>query len=255
MQGPATHPRFDAERLVVEYHETRNVALREKIVEAYLYVASIVARRFSGRGVDMDDLYQVASLALFKAIDRFDPSRGIRFVSFATPAMVGEVKNYFRDRSRIIRLPRTASDTIREFERSREKLIGEKHREPKLDEIAEDMGVSLERAIEALEMHAATSPISMDALPLDGDSAAPLTTFLGTDEAGYREFELSDLLARASRALNERQSEVIRLRFHENLSQREAADRLGISQMSVSRIERKSLDLLREALITEEEKK
>ena len=102
--------RLNSEALLKQYAHTRDPALREQIVEANLYIAQIVARRFSGRGVDYDDLYQVASLALFKAVDRYEPDKGVKFVSFVTPTMAGEVKNYFRDRSRTIRLPRKGAE-------------------------------------------------------------------------------------------------------------------------------------------------
>ena len=104
MRNAAQRPSIDAEGLLREYATTGNTAIRDRVVEAYLYIASIIARRFSGRGVDYDDLYQVASLSLLKSIERFDPDRGVKFASFVTPTMVGEVKNYFRDRSRLIRL-------------------------------------------------------------------------------------------------------------------------------------------------------
>lgn len=97
MRNTAQRPPVDAEGLLKEYALTRNTAIRDKVVEAHLYIASIIARRFSGRGVEYDDLYQVASLSLLKSIERFDPERGIKFSSFVTPTMVGEVKNYFRD--------------------------------------------------------------------------------------------------------------------------------------------------------------
>ena len=102
----AQQMRPNSEALLEQYAHSRDPALREQIVEANLYIAQLVARRFSGRGVDYDDLYQVAALALFKAVDRYEPGKGVKFVSFVTPTMAGEVKNYFRDRSRTIRLPR-----------------------------------------------------------------------------------------------------------------------------------------------------
>ena len=113
MRNAAQRPSLDAEGLLREYAMTGNTAIRDRVVEAYLYIASIIARRFSGRGVDYDDLYQVASLSLLKSIERFDPDRGVKFTSFVTPTMVGEVKNYFRDRSRLIRLPRRGGELVR----------------------------------------------------------------------------------------------------------------------------------------------
>ena len=130
MRNAAQRPSIDAEGLLREYATTGNTAIRDRVVEAYLYIASIIARRFSGRGVDYDDLYQVASLSLLKSIERFDPDRGVKFASFVTPTMVGEVKNYFRDRSRLIRLPRRGSELVRTVEAARDDLQVELQRQP-----------------------------------------------------------------------------------------------------------------------------
>ena len=123
MRRDAQRPTVDAERLLSEYRKNPDPAIIDRVVEAHLYIAAIIARRFSGRGVDYDDLYQVASLALYKSIERYDPERGVKFASFVTPTMVGEVKNYFRDRSRAIRLPRRGAKLMQDIERAREELV------------------------------------------------------------------------------------------------------------------------------------
>ena len=254
MRNPAQHPPFDAERLLREYARTGNPAIRDKVVEAHLYIASIIAKRFSGRGVEYDDLYQVASLSLFKAIERYDPERGVKFSSFATPTMVGEVKNYFRDRSRLIRLPRRGGELIRSVERAREALTAELGRQPNADELAERAGAEIDDVLEALEMRGAASPISLDALPMEDEENAPLSAFLGMEDQGYERFERGDMLKRAMDSLDERQREIIRMRFFENRGQREVAQAIGVSQMSISRAERQALSKLRDALSESEEK-
>ena len=216
--------RPNSEALLEQYAHTRDPALREQIVEANLYIAQIVARRFSGRGVDYDDLYQVASLALFKAVDRYEPDKGVKFVSFVTPTMAGEVKNYFRDRSRTIRLPRKGA------------------------ELAQAMNLSEDAVVEALEMGNAMSVSSLDAQIAEDEENAPLSRFLGFEDPEFSRFERSDMLQRAMSALNERQQTVIRARFFENRSQRDLAAELGVSQMTVSRIERQALEKLREQI-------
>lgn len=248
MRNVAKRPPFDAEALLREYEKTRNPALRDRIVEAYLYIAAIIARRFSGRGVDYDDLYQVASLALFKALERYDPDRGVKFVSFVTPTMVGEVKNYFRDRSRLIRLPRRGGELLKNLETAREELSFALGRQPTADELADRLGVGVEDILEALEMRGAVAPVSLDTLPSEDDESAPLSAYLGVEEGGYGEFERSDELERAMEQLDQRQKEIIRLRFFENRGQREVAEKIGISQMTVSRAERKALEILRQLL-------
>ena len=240
--------RPNSEALLEQYAHTRDPALREQIVEANLYIAQIVARRFSGRGVDYDDLYQVASLALFKAVDRYEPDKGVKFVSFVTPTMAGEVKNYFRDRSRAIRLPRKGVELAQALKLTRSSLEQELGRSPKLDELAQAMNLSEDEVVEALELSNAMSVSSLDAQIAEDEENAPLSRFLGFDDPGFASFEQSDMLQRAMCALDERQQTVIRARFFENRSQRDLAAELGVSQMTVSRIERQALEKLREQI-------
>ena len=164
------------ESLLEAYAQSPTPELREQLVEAHLYIAEIIARKFSGRGVDYDDLYQVAALALFKAIDRFDLSRGIKFVSFVTPSMVGEVKNYFRDKSRAIRLPRRGAMLARNIERAKDELIQKLNRMPRADELAAALNVSEADILEAMETGAA-SVVSLDAVPEGDEDAAPMDAF------------------------------------------------------------------------------
>lgn len=240
--------RPNSEALLEQYAHTRDPALREQIVEANLYIAQIVARRFSGRGVDYDDLYQVASLALFKAVDRYEPDKGVKFVSFVTPTMAGEVKNYFRDRSRAIRLPRKGVELAQALKLTRSSLEQELGRSPKLDELTQAMNLSEDEVVEALELSNAMSVSSLDAQIAEDEENAPLSRFLGFDDPGFASFEQSDMLQRAMCALDERQQTVIRARFFENRSQRDLAAELGVSQMTVSRIERQALEKLREQI-------
>jgi RNA polymerase sigma-B factor len=238
--------------LLVQYALSRAPDIRDRIVEAYLYIAEIVARKFSGRGVDYDDLYQVAALALVKGIERFDADKGIKFASFITPTMVGEVKNYFRDRSRIIRLPRRSAQLARELRENRAILEQELGRSPTVDELAERMGISEDDVLEALEMSNAMTPASLDAQVADEDSETSLSTFLGFNDPGYSDFERNDMLDRALSTLDARQRAVIIARFYEGLSQRDVAAQLNISQMTVSRIERQALEKLRERMTEQE---
>ena len=238
--------------LLAQYALTRAPDLRDRIVEAYLYIAEIVARKLSGRGVDYDDLYQVAALALVKGIERFDADKGIKFASFITPTMVGEVKNYFRDRSRIIRLPRRSAQLARELRETRAILEQELGRSPTVDELAERMNISEDDVLEALEMSNAMTPASLDAQVADEDSETSLSTFLGFNDPGYSDFERNDMLDRALSTLDNRQRAVIIARFYEGLSQRDVAAQLNISQMTVSRIERQALEKLRERMTEQE---
>lgn len=230
--------------LLSRYRNKGDTAARDRVVEAHLYLAQIIARKFSGRGVEYDDLVQVASLALLKAAERFDPERGVQFSTFATPAMVGEVKNYFRDKSGIIRPPRRAGELAKIVGRATERLTQELHRAPRVDEIALKADLTEDEVLEGLEA-AAFQPVSLDAQISGEDGEMALERVLGAEEAGYGETELRDAVGRALRELPERQREVLKLRFFQGLSQREAAERLGISQMTVSREERAALEAIK----------
>ena len=241
----------EIERLLALWNQTRQPEVRDRLVEAHLYIAEIIARKFSGRGVDYDDLYQVASLALFKAIGRYDPARGIQLSSFVTPGMVGEVKNYFRDKSRTIRPPRRSTELIRLVDQAREQLTQQLQRSPRVDEIAEHANLTEDEVLEGLEA-ASMQPVSLDQQSMEDEENLTLTHAIGAEEKGFSEFENADLLQRGMLSLNDKQREVIRLRFFENLSQREVAERTGVSQMSVSRTERSALEQLRRAVLSDE---
>ena len=238
----------ETDRLLELYGNTRDPAHRDRIVEGHLYIAEIIARKFSGRGVEYDDLFQVAALALTRAVERFDPERGVRFASFATPAMVGEVKNYFRDKSRLIRTSRRGGELARTVASAREALTHDLGRAPRVDEIANHAGLTEDDVLEALEA-SAMKPVSLDAAPPEGERG--IAESLGAEDRGFGDFENADALRRSMGALTEKQRRVIELRFFENLSQREAARRMGISQMSISRTERGALEQLRREMETE----
>lgn len=243
-------PGDEIKRLLRLWNETHLPEYRDRLVEAHLYIAEIIARKFSGRGVDYDDLYQVASLALFKAIGRYDPERGIQLSSFVTPGMVGEVKNYFRDKSRTIRPPRRSTELIRLVESARQELTQQLSRSPRVDEIAGHANLTEDEVLEGLEA-ASMQPVSLDQQTVDEDEDLTLRQAIGTEEKGYSEFENADLLRRSMDQLTPKQQEVIQLRFFENLSQREVAQRTGVSQMSVSRTERSALERLRQLVTSD----
>ena len=243
-------PGDEIKRLLQLWNETHLPEYRDRLVEAHLYIAEIIARKFSGRGVDYDYLYQVASLALFKAIGRYDPERGIQLSSFVTPGMVGEVKNYFRDKSRTIRPPRRSTELIRLVESARQELTQQLSRSPRVDEIAVHANLTEDEVLEGLEA-ASMQPVSLDQQTVDEDEDLTLRQAIGTEEKGYSEFENADLLRRSMDQLTPKQQEVIRLRFFENLSQREVAQRTGVSQMSVSRTERSALERLRQLVTSD----
>lgn len=226
--------------LVARYIHSRDPDLRDEVVRTYLPAAKSVARKFAGRGVDEDDLFQVASLAMVKALDRFDPEKGVKFVSYVIPSMVGEVRNYFRDSARLIRLPRRGVQLAAQVNRARGELEQALGRSPRADEIADRLNVRLEDVLEALEIYNHRT-ISLDS----EDEETPIENFVGAEDAALEAFETSEQLAGAMSALSERERSVIRMRFFENLSQRQIAEKLNLSQMTVSRVERQALDALK----------
>lgn len=240
------------ERLLERYWQTRSIEDRNKAVEAHLRYAAMIARRFSGKGVEYDELYQVASLSLIKAMERFDPSKDVKFTTFAMPTMAGEVKNYFRDRVRVIRMPRNSQALIQAIEKARSALEQELMRSPTPEEIAQKAELPLEAVVEAMALSNTRSVASLDAeLAADDENSASLSAVLGTEEAGFAAFELKDEIRRALASLNEQEQRCVHLRFFENKNQRETAQILGVSQMTVSRLERKIMERLRSVLIQE----
>lgn len=230
--------------LFIRYRETKDVALRNKIAEKYLYIADILAKKFVGRGVEFDDLKQVASLALLRGIDRFDPSLGMKFTTFITPTVTGEIKNYFRDKLRMIKLPRRLSEIsakVKNYASDYESQHGEK---PAVKEIAQALSLTEEEVVQALEVGGISS---LDAVT--GDEAdAPLYAVIPDQDDSYEKMEMRDALAASMKDFTDTERAIISFRYQDGLSQSETAARLGVSQMFVSRMERKLLARLKDRL-------
>lgn len=233
--------------LFKRYKETGDVAIRNEIAEKYLYIADILAKKFVGRGVEYDDLKQVASYALLRGIDRFDPDLGMQFTTFITPTITGEIKNYFRDKSRMVKLPRRLGElnvAAKKFSVEYETKYGEK---PKLSAIAAHLSATEEEVVKALEIGGTLSLDGMAGSDDDGENKS-LYGLLATGEERYEEFETREALAAAMRDFSDTAKLLITYRYADGLSQSETAKRLGVSQMFVSRMERKLLEQLRERL-------
>lgn len=232
--------------LFIQYKQTGDVKLRDKIAEKYLYVADIVAKKFVGRGVEYDDLRQVAALALIKGIDRFDPERGLQFSTFITPTIAGEIKNYFRDEARLIRLPRKLGELhgkVKKFSADYETQRGVK---PTVQEIATALSCQEEDVVEALEVNPVTS---LDGVIKGEDGEAGTLYSLIADKTDYYEaLEDREALKAEMQDFSPVERDLIRYRYYENLSQSATAMRLGVSQMYVSRLEGKLLKKLKERL-------
>jgi RNA polymerase sigma-B factor len=234
-------------RLLVRYHREGDAAAREALVERFLPLARQLARRYQRGGEQLDDLVQVASLGLLKAIDRFDPARETAFSSFAVPTILGEIKRHFRDKGWAVRVPRDLQELSVKVDRVADEMARELGRAPTPAEIAERTGSSLEQVLEAREASGAYRAVSLDRPRTDdeddGDSYADA---VGADDPGYRVAEAAATVDRLMRVLTDREREVLRLRFEEDLTQSEIGTRVGVSQMHVSRLIRQSIARLRD---------
>jgi RNA polymerase sigma-B factor len=232
--------------IFLEFARTRDPKLRDELVGAHLGLAEYLARRFANRGEPLDDLVQVASLGLLKAIDRFDPDREVEFSTYATHTIVGELKRHFRDKGWAIRAPRRMQELYLRLGKVVATLGQELGRSPTIAELATEVQVSEEEVLEALEAGQAYRFASLDA-PVGGEEGDTLGTRIGSDDVELEDAErratLSPLLSR----LPQREQAIVHLRFFEGLTQSEIATRLGISQMHVSRLLARSVAQLRSA--------
>ena len=249
---------MDAERkqqlreMFFAFAESRDEKLRAQLIEAHIGLAEYLARRFANRGEPLDDLVQVASMGLVKAVDRFEPERGLEFSTYATHTVVGELKRHFRDKGWAVRVPRRMQELHLRLSGLVSTLNQDLGRSPTVAEIAQAAGVSEEEVLEALEAGQAYRFASLDA-PAPGEDGGSMGSTLGEEDASMRDVEhrvaLSPLIAK----LPERQQRILHLRFFEGLTQSEIAQRLGISQMHVSRLLARSLAQLRAAATPDED--
>ncbi len=230
--------------LFAKYRETGDIKLRNEIVERYFYVAEILAKKFVGRGVEYDDLLQIASLALIKGVERFDETKGVRFTTYITPTIAGEIKNYFRDRSRLVHLPRKVMELKGAARRAAEEIAAETGKPASMGDIASRLGVGEEEVIRAME---AGGVVSLDRPAGDCESGS-FYDLLPAPSDDYERLEQRDEVAAALSTLSGDERKMVSLRFGEELSQSETARRMGVSQMYISRMERKVLQKLKENL-------
>ena len=216
-----------------------NAADREHAVHRYLPLARSLAHRYRHAGEPVEDLEQVASIGLLKAIDRFDPERGTAFSSFAVPTILGELRRHFRDRTWALRAPRELQELIRRIEEARDVLTSSLGRQPTIAELSERLDASAERILQALELDAAHHLVPLEGADTD---AAP-----GGIDEGYARAEDRAVLAPLLGTLSARDAEIVLLRFRDDLTQDTIARRVGVSQMQVSRVLARSLAQLRDA--------
>src|ERR687898_2514459 len=239
--------------LLRRYHEEGDLAAREQLIEQYLSLVRSLARRYAYRGEQLDDLIQIGCIGLIKAIDRFDIDRGVELTTYATPNIIGEIKRHFRDKGWAVRVPRGLQELNVQLSKIVEEQTVQLGRSPTIPELAKAAGVEEELVLEALESGRAYTSLSLSAGGSDEDGELDPLESLGTEEHQYSVSEDRAVLAPGFRALDERERRILHLRFFDGLTQSQIAQQVGISQMHVSRLIRRSLEKIRDEIGAEED--
>jgi RNA polymerase sigma-B factor len=230
--------------LLLAYHRDGDEESRDRALVELMPLVRALASRYAGRGEPLEDLVQVGSIGLIKAVDRFDVDRGVEFTSYAVPTIVGEIRRHFRDKAWAIHVPRRLKELSLLLSRLLDELTNELGRSPTVAELAEKAGVDEEEVVDALDSAQAYSTRSLDApFELDGDDG--LVDRLGADEHGYENVESGALVSVGLAALDTRERRIVELRFFEEMTQSQIAAEIGISQMHVSRLLRTALGKMR----------
>ena len=234
----------NVEALLVAYHRDGDQDARERALVELMPLVRALATRYAGRGEPLEDLVQVGSIGLIKAVDRFDVDRGVDFASYAVPTIVGEIRRHFRDKAWAMHVPRRLKELSLRLSRTLDQLTVELGRSPTIAELAGAAGVEEEEAIDALDSMNAYATRSLHA-PFEEGSDDSLAEKLGADDQGYTEVEDGALVSAGLDALDERERQIVELRFFHELTQSQIASQVGISQMHVSRLLRRALVTMR----------
>jgi RNA polymerase sigma-B factor len=245
---------IDDRTLLRRYHEAGDLAARDQLIERYMSLVRSLARRYAYRGEQLDDLVQIGAIGLIKAIDRFDVDRGVELTTYATPNIIGEIKRHFRDKGWSVRVPRGLQELNVQLSKLIEKLTVELGRSPTIPELAKASGAEEETVVEALESGRAYSSVSLSSGGGQDEEGEldPLES-LGAEEPQYEISEDRAMLAPGFRVLDDRERMILHLRFFKGLTQSQIAQQVGISQMHVSRLIRRSLEKIRDEIASEED--
>src|SRR6266850_3820434 len=239
--------------LLRRYHDHGDLQAREQLIEQYMSLVRSLARRYSYRGEQLEDLVQIGAIGLIKAIDRFDLERGVELTTYATPNIIGEIKRHFRDKGWSVRVPRGLQELNVQLSRLIEQLTVQLGRSPTIAELAKASGSPEEEVLEALESGRAYSSLSLSTGGGDGEDDLDPLESIGTEEHQYEVSEDRAVLAPGFRVLDERERKILQLRFFDGLTQSQIAQQVGISQMHVSRLIRRSLEKIREEIAADVE--
>ena len=239
--------REEDRELLRRYHKEGDTGAREELVQRHLPLVRSLARRYAGRGEPLDDIEQVGAIGLIKAIDRFELDREVSLATYATPNVVGEIKRHFRDKGWAIRVPRALQELNAKMSATIDRLTSKLGRSPSIAEIAESLDATPEEVLEAIEVGSAYTTLSLSGGPGGDDEADPLEA-IGEEDEEFERSEDRAALAPALAHLPQRERDILRMRFEEGLPQTQIAQRVGLSQMHVSRLIRKSLSVMRDEL-------
>jgi len=235
---------FTDKELFDAYRRTRDIKIRNEIISRYMYLADIITKKFANRGVETDDIYQVACVALINAVERFDPDADVKFVSFATPTIVGEIKRYFRDKASVIRIPRRIYEVYQKVNQAREYLMQKLKRAPRVDEIAGYLNMKEETVLEIIESWNVYNIQSFDQTVFEEDDLE-LHETVGQDDESFERINNRDFLEKAMENFNPAERLFIKMRFFENRTQKDIAKHFNVSQMYISRLEKRTLEKFR----------
>ena len=233
-------PVYDEYEIFSEYRRTKDIKLRDKIVESYMYIAEILSRKFINRGIEYDDIYQVASMGILYAVERFDPDREVKFATYASPTVMGEIRNYFRDKGSFIKIPRRLYEMFYKAEKIRRGC----HSEISSGEIARILNISEGdmKQIERLGDSAFIKSLEYEAY---ADGEISLSNVVGVEDSNYLMIEDKDFVSSCMERLTDKEREFVELRYYEEKSQKEISEIMNTSQMQISRMEKKVLKKFR----------
>ncbi len=235
------YAQYNTKELFRIYSENRKLEIRNELVNRHLYISEILAKKYINRGIDYEDIFQVAALGLIYAIERFDVNRGFEFSSFATPTIIGEIKKHFRDKGWAVRVPRRIQELSKKINVAKVKLQQDLQRVPKIEDIASYLTCTEEQIIEAMEASQVYTPKSLDIIydSSGDDKDIQLLDIIGEDDKQFDFVDNKEFIDKCIEKLNPTEEKIIRDRFFKNKTQITVAGELGVSQMTISRMEKK----------------
>ncbi len=230
--------------LFEKYAKTKDIKIRNELIEKFIYIPQILSKKYLGKGADYEDIYQVATMGLIYAIERFDPSKGFEFASFATPTIIGEIKKYFRDKEWLIRVPRRIQNLSKKISTTKIELEQKLMHTPTIKDIADYLNITEEEVIEAMEGSYAYTPKSLDSTyKLNSeDKALTFMDMIGEEDKDLESVDNKDFIFRTMDKLSDVEQEIVKDRFFERKTQSQIAKKLGVSQMTISRLEKKIIE-------------